>query len=282
LALYPDEENQTGALFERAMQGNPTMTATDSEGVESRVWAVTDTDITDDVTALMSDKPIFIADGHHRYTTALAYRDARREADTAIGATADGPSYDFVMMALVNMDDPNLVVLPTHRVANTDAEFDSDTFFAALDKYFDVIVLDDDEAHRALEHTKCPAFIIKTRGSEDLHLAQLRSEVDLDTVISTEHSSAWKHLDVAVLQELILDPVLDIHPDRSETLARLTFVKDPHEAIRMVGDRDVAFILKATGKNQMRAVSLEGDVMPQKSTYFYPKVLSGLVLRGMD
>ena len=86
-----------------------------------------------------------------------------------------------------------------------------------------------------------------------------------------------------MLQELILDPLLDIHPDRPETLERLSFVKDPHAALRReVDTRCVAFVMRPTSMEQMRAVALEGEIMPQKSTYFYPKLLSGLVTRGMD
>ena len=110
----------------------------------------------------------------------------------------------------------------------------------------------------------------------------LRQSVDLDAEIRADHSSAWKRLDVAVLLELVLEPLLHIHPDRPETLDRLSFAKDAHTALAATSEHDVAFVLRPTQMEQMRAVSLAGDVMPQKSTYFYPKLLSGLVMRGMD
>ena len=106
--------------------------------------------------------------------------------------------------------------------------------------------------------------------------------MDLDEVMPADHSEAWRQLDVAVLQELVLDPLLGIHPDRPETLSRLAFYKDPHDLLEAIGEDDVAFILRPTRMDQMREVALAGETMPQKSTYFYPKLLSGLLIRGMD
>lgn len=280
--LYPDPERVTDAAFAAAMAEEPTMFATDDDGVESRVWAVTDPELIEGVTAALSDKQIFIADGHHRYTVALAYRDQRREADAAIGASPEDPAYDYVMMALVNMDDPDLVVLPTHRIADAPADFSSEGFYAALSKLFDVSELAAGHPGRALDGLSRPAFLVKTRDDERPRLAVLKESVDLDSAIPLEHSRAWKELDVTVLLELVLDPIMDIHPDRPESLSRLSFAKDAHEALKMTDSHDAVFVLRATRMDQMRAVSLAGEVMPQKSTYFYPKLLSGLVMRGID
>lgn len=280
--LFPDPERRTDGLFERAMDGEPTMTATDDDGVLSRVWAITDTSLADEVTDALADSRIFIADGHHRYTVALAYRDQRREADAAIGVTPRDPDYDWVMMALVNMDDPDLVVLPTHRVADAPGPFDADEFYAALSEHFLITDLPTGHPAGALDEVDLPAFLVKTAADERPRLATLRPGVDLGTVIRSDHSEAWKNLDVTVLLELILEPLLDIHPDRPDTLSRLHFFKDAHEALAATAQHDVTFVLRPTRMDQMRAVSLAGEVMPQKSTYFYPKLLSGLVLRGMN
>ena len=265
LGLYPDAEDLSADLFQRAMQGEPTMTAIDADGVESRVWAEGDPSIADDLKELLADRPIFIADGHHRYTTALAYRDARREADKAVGAAVDDPSYDYLMMALVNMDDSDLIVLPTHRIADSDGDFDASAFFSAIQKDFDVSCVDNADAHGALDQLDRPAFLIKARGEDELRLAVLRPDVDLDTAIPLEHSSAWKQLDVSVLQELVLNPLLGIHPGPSRIARSTLLAKEPHTAMKLVGQHDVAFILRPTGKDQMRAVSLAGDVRCPRS-----------------
>lgn len=280
--LYQDPEQRTAAIFAEAMSGDPTMTSVDAEGVESSVWTVDDPALIARIISALADSPIFIADGHHRYTVALAYRDMRREQDAASGVSPVDPDYDFVMMALVNMDDPDLVVLPTHRIADHYEPFDADEFYAELEAHFLVSDLPAGHPSSALEGLPRPAFLVKTRADDRPRLAVLRDSVDLDTEIRVEHSRAWKELDVAVLLELVLEPMMHIHPDRPETLDRLHFAKDAHEAFKMTADHDVVFVLRPTRMDQMRAVSLAGDVMPQKSTYFYPKLLSGLVMRGMD
>jgi len=278
--LFADPAKDSDALFAAAMAGEPTMVATDDEGVVSSVWAVTDAALGDTLTDLLADKQILIADGHHRYTTALAYRDARREADAAIGRVPEDPDYDWVMMALVNMDDPDLVVLPTHRIADAAEEFDAASFHTSLERHFELHELPSGHPSEALEGHKRPAFLVRTRGDVP-RLAVLRADIDLDEAIPLERSRAWKELDVAVLQELVLDPLLDIHPDRPETLERLRFAKDAHDALAAADEHDVAFVVRPTRMDQMRQVSIEGDVMPQKSTYFYPKLLSGLLMRCM-
>ncbi|MDA3936409.1 MAG: DUF1015 domain-containing protein [Actinomycetota bacterium] len=280
--LYSDAAGETDEIFERIMSKVPIANAIDADDVETIVWTVDNPAATATLTAALADKRIFIADGHHRYTTALAYRDERRAADAEAGVTPTDPAYDWVMMALVNMDDPSLVVLPTHRVADAPGDFNAHEFYSALAVNFDVTELGDDEAHGALNNLERPGFLIKDRDSAVARLAVLRQDVDLDAAITKDHAMSWKELDVAVLLELVLDPLLNIHPDRPETLDRLSFVKNAHDAMKATEEHDVAFILRPTRMDQLRAVALAGDMMPQKSTYFYPKMLSGVVLRSME
>jgi len=282
--LYSDPERVTDRYFEQAMAGRPVMTATDDDGVVSDVWALTDPAALRGLAEALAPKQIFIADGHHRYTTALAYRDERRAAAASSGVTPVDPAYDFVMAALVNMDDPGLVVLPTHRVADAPRAFDAASFRASLAETFDVVDLPAGTlAEQALARLETPGFVVAMRGVKTPVLASLPPESDLASLMPVDHSIAWKQLDVAVLQELVLGPLLDIHPDRPDTLERLSFVKDAEEALAAAADdHDVAFVMRPTRLDQLRAVALAGDTMPQKSTYFYPKLLSGLVLRAMD
>ncbi len=278
--LYDDPANATAELFAAAMAENPVATATDADGVTSTLWASADPDLAERLAGFMADRQLFIADGHHRYTTALAFRDLKREEAAAAGDTPVDPPSDFVMMALVNMDDPELVVLPYQRIADGLAGFDPETFKAALSEKFDVSELAQGHPSGALEGHDRPAFLLKTRGDDRPFLAVLRTDVDPTIAIDSGHSDAWKSLDVAVLQELILWPLLGIHPDRPETLDRLAFTKNAHDALKATAEHDVAFVLRATRMDQLREVSLAGETMPQKSTYFYPKLLSGLVFRS--
>ena len=281
--LFSDPGRATDRYFEQAMAGTPMLTATDDDGVVSEIWALTDPEALRGLEAALEHKKIFIADGHHRYTTALAYRDERRSAAAASGTAETDPAYDFVMMALVNMDDPGLVVLPTHRVADAAGGFDPARFREALGERFELTVLGPDTPpESALASTERPAFVVAMRGASERLLAAVPEHADIDEIMPVEHSRAWKELDVTVVQELVLDPLLDIHPDRPHTLDRLSFVKDTGQALAATEAHDVALILRPTRMDQMRAVALAGETMPQKSTYFYPKLLSGLLLRGMD
>jgi len=282
LGLFDDATGESDSLFDAAATGEPIATATDSDGVASRLWACKDPALASTLAAVMADKQIFIADGHHRYTTALAYRDERREDAARAGHTPSDPAYDFVMMALVNMEDPDLSVMPTHRVADAETPLDSAAFYRALEPYFVVEEIPGGHPSGALPDEGGPCYLVKVRGDERPRRISIRPDIDLDEVIGLDRSVAWKHLDVAVLQELILDPVLGIHPDRPETLDRLSFVKNPHDALEAVGEHDVAFILRPTRMDQLRAVANAGETMPQKSTYFYPKLLSGLVFRSAE
>lgn len=284
LGLYHDPEGLTGVMMDDAMTAPPMLTAADEEGVVSRVWAIRDPEAISRVAEALADQPIFIADGHHRYTVALAHHDecrARSGGGVRRHEGPDSPAHAFVMMALVNMDDPELVVLPTHRVADAETGFDADAFLTALSRHFELARgLDERASREALDAAPRPAFLARLRGEPGGVLAVAR-EGWADSIAVT-HSDAWKSLDVAVLQELVLGPLLDIHPDRPETLSRLVFVKDPHEASRMAEEHDVALIMRPTGTEQMRAVALAGETMPQKSTYFYPKLRSGLLFRRAD
>jgi len=220
---------------------------------------------------------VFIADGHHRYTTALAYRDERRAADAAAGRTPIDPAYDFVMMTLVNMDDPDLLVLPTHRRARAAGAFDVEGFWRALSERFDLTPIEHSPAS-ALEDADRSAFVVRTADGST-RLATIKADLDPARVIEGDHSDGWKRLDVTVLQELILKPLLGIDPDVPETLDRLSFAKTVDDAF--AEGADATFLLNATRMDQLREVALAGETMPQKSTYFYPKLASGLVMRSL-
>lgn len=277
-SLFSDPAGETDGIFDAVMSAEPLYGATDADGVASRVWAVRDTATIEALTEILGERPLFIADGHHRYTVSLAYRDERRAQDAAAGVQPHDPAYDYVMMVLVNMDDPELVVLPTHRLARTEGEFDAAAFWKHLAGWFE---LSDPDGHpaAALADPDRTTFVVRTSDGTT-RVATLRSDIDPAEVIPGGHSAAWKRLDVAVLQEMILKPLFGISADDHESLERLSFAKDPHEALKVQG-ADVAFLLAPTRMDQMRDVALAGETMPQKSTYFYPKLLSGLLFRSL-
>jgi uncharacterized protein (DUF1015 family) len=275
--MYSDPTRRGDVLLDSAMSAGPLRTATDDDGVTSRVWAIRDEAAIAVLTEMLADTQIFIADGHHRYTTALAHRDERR---AAVAEDAGDMASDFVMMALANMDDPGLIVLPTHRLARAEGDFDPHAFWDALGEHFELAALGEKHPAETLAAAPRTAFVVRTSDGT-LRLATLKADVDPAEIVKTAHSCAWKRLDVAILQELILDPLLGIHPDKPVTLERLSFVKDAHDALKSA-DADVAFVMNPTRMDQLREVALAGETMPQKSTYFYPKLLTGLLFRSLD
>jgi uncharacterized protein (DUF1015 family) len=279
--LFADREHVTDALIDRAMASPPLALATDDDSVTSTVWALTDAVDQAALAAFLADEPIFIADGHHRYTTALAYRDERRAAEGTPPARAPARAYDSVMTALVNMDDPGLVVYPTHRIVDAPGPFDPAAFLDALAQRFELTDLTPGDPSGTPAAADRPGFIVRTRDGAT-KLARLRTDVDHSAAFPAGSSAPWRALDVAVLQELVLSPLLEVHPDRPETLARLSFAKEAHAALEAAADHDVAFVLKPTRMEQVAAVALAGETMPQKSTYFYPKLQSGLLFKSLD
>ena len=279
LGLYADPDGAACAALDATTCGPPTLTAT-VEDVEARVWRVTDPHMLSAFSSALAKEPIFIADGHHRYESALAYRN--EACASANDAEPADPPYNHIMMALLSMDDPNLIVLPTHRVADAAANFDASVFIDGLSEYFDVTEIPLEGMIGVLdEHADRPSYLVRIRGDERLHLATLRADVDLASAVIAPMSPAWKTLDVAVLQELVLSPLLGIHPDRPESLDRLRFVKGAEAALAQSSEHDVVFVLNRTRLEQLRAVAAAGETMPQKSTYFYPKVPSGLLMRSL-
>ncbi len=279
-SLFTDPDCATHAIFDAAMAGEPIRYATGVDGVKNTLWALRDPEMIDLLARLVGDGPVYIADGHHRYTTALAYRNERRAQAEAASLTPVDPAYDSVMMALVNMDDPELLVLPTHRLVRAREDFDSATFWAALGDRFDLADLAESQEPVTTGDDGPIRFTVKTADGR-MKVASLRPDVDLAAVMGAEHSAAWRHLDVTVLEELVLKPLLGVDPAQPATLDRLQFVHDHSEALKLK-DADVAFVLAPTRMAQLREVALAGETMPQKSTYFYPKLPSGLVYRSLD
>lgn len=286
--LFAGGVTQWESLCTRMKAGEVTSSATDADGVLSRMWAVTDETLIAEFVELVSDKQFFIADGHHRYTIALKIRDEEREHRYGVPATeapslpdfdADAGS-EYVMMAVTSMDDPQLLVLPYHRAVKAGARADlAKHIIDNLDRDFDVREGDEGDL------TACtrPAFLYEAHDGR-CGLAELKESVDVDTAIDDEHCSDWKHLDVSVLQELVIEPYADITYRKPDTVQHLAFTHSAdamREGVR-TGRYDMIFLMRPVAMSQLRAVSLAGNTMPQKSTYFYPKLPSGMVYRSID
>ncbi len=253
--LYPDPE---GAVWAAAgVTGEPQSLVVDPDGTEHRIWILSDPDALAEVEREMADRWILIADGHHRYETAAAYRDER----------GPGTPADFVMMGLTALDDPGLVVLPTHRVLTEWPDGAASRLTA-----MPVADLAAMEAALAAADPASPAFgLVRPDG------------FSLLTMAADPSATAGGRLDTAVLEREILVPAFEMDQAKLAHDALLTYVKEATDAAALVasGKAAAALIMRPTSKLQVADVAEAGETMPQKSTYFFPKLLTGIAFNPL-
>jgi uncharacterized protein (DUF1015 family) len=266
---------------------------TDEYGVVHRVWKLTDPALINLIVTAMADKKLIIADGHHRYETSVAYAKERSaQLKLALGEPLDpdeklSPGHlqpppfpeAAMMMTFVNMDAPGITILPTHRVVFGLTDFKTEDFLAKAGEFFSVapLVSADLEPLTVAEGT---AFLVVTKDGN--HLLKAKPEAVKAALVGIPARQA--QLDVVQLHSILLDKILGLTTERITQLGNVRFIREADEAIEQVhsGAADVAFLIKPITLDQLRDVSLSGDVMPQKSTDFYPKLLSGLAIYALD
>ena len=275
-SLYMDPEHEITNRLDALSDAAPENELTDSDGVTHRLWIVSDQSEIAAICKAFADKKLYIADGHHRYETALNYRNYCRE--NKIGSGEE----DYVMMMLVDMEHPGLVVLPTHRLVRDLPQFDKENLLTACREYFDVTEEEDINSAEAKLKTlyddgkKAFAFYC---GGSGYTLLVLR-DTDALARLLPDKSAAFQGLDVTVLHTLVLEKIFGIDADNMAKQINLTYVKQFEDAVAAVekGDAQCAFILNPTKVTEIRDVAAAGEKMPQKSTYFYPKLITGLVM----
>ncbi len=274
--LYSDPKKQVEQLLKNP--GEPVVDVTDDYAVRNRLWKISDPRIIAEVQSAMKDKKLIIADGHHRYETALNYRN---ECRAASGAGNLNAPYERVMMTFVNSEDPGLVILPTHRVVHGLAKFSASEFWKALNPFFQLTDADKENPLSALAKPERGTRLLAVT-SEGAYVLRARP-AKIDERLG-EYSPAQRELDVLVLHKVVLEGALGMTEESIRNQEHINYVRDAAEAIERVrsGEAQVAFLMDPVLIEQMFAVSLAGDVMPQKSTDFYPKLLSGLAFYSVD
>jgi uncharacterized protein (DUF1015 family) len=248
---------------------------------ESRLWPVTDQQFLETLLPAFAAAQAYIADGHHRYETALTYREEQR---TAHRDAPDGP-WDAALMFLVAVDDPGLVVLPFHRVVNNVSADRLAKLPEALARRFDLRPVPAgtplDEALQGLRQAGAGAMLIAGLAVGPL-LA--RPRVDPAEALPADRSGSWRSLDVSVLHGLVLEPLLGLGEEEIRSERYVQFTRDAAEAVASVrsGQAQLAFLLNPTRPEQVCAVARDHERMPQKSTFYYPKPLTGFVLYSHD
>ncbi|HEX2055638.1 MAG TPA: DUF1015 domain-containing protein, partial [Nitrospiraceae bacterium] len=283
-SLYSDPSGEIlGSLEQATATEKPRIDFRDDAGFRQRLWSITNTMVLQKVADAMKSKPLFIADGHHRYETALNYRRLRR-ADAGAATQGTLQPYDSVMMLFSSLEDEGLTVLPTHRVLNTPVPSVAD-IKQMLSQSFEFIAFPfqrDQEARVRQQFLtdlrargrSVPVFGLAIRHDPHYYLLQLRQSHRPAT------DSPRDRLDVSILQQRV---VARLCPTQKEQEAIL-YTKDDHEALNWVldGTGTAALLLNATKVSEVQAVASAGERMPHKSTYFFPKPLTGLVINVME
>jgi uncharacterized protein (DUF1015 family) len=280
--LYRDGEGAAGAVIDAAASGIPAVDTTTTDGVRHRLWVLDGPAPTAELQRVLREKQILIADGHHRYETMLSMAPELRSLDMPVGAAAS----DYAMMFLARAEDPGLLVLPTHRMVSNLPDFEFDGLRAAAGAAFDIAEgeettaseIDDRLAREGADNRV--VFAVRAPGRSKTLWLSLKSILDLSAL----GPPALRRLDVTVLHGIILGPILAIDAAAMANQSFLTYTHDTEEALARLaaGEVQAAFFMNATKVDEVLTACEGGCLLPQKSTYFLPKLATGLVMYRLD
>ena len=271
-SLYSDPENAAWGALSAQMESEPWAQAEDDDGTANRLWRVADPPTIDTVREALKDAELLIADGHHRYETARVYADR-------VGG--DGP-HRYVLMCLVALQDPGLTVFPTHRLVKGLTSDQQESLADALRRDFRIEPLDTD-AQLVPEPGPDVRF-----GYIDAHFQKpfmlTLSDPQIAAAVLPDHAEPYRRLDTAVLEAVILKQTLGMTDDDIDHLKGLGYARDADQALELVrsGQYDAAFFMSPTPVERVQEVAAAGETMPPKSTYFFPKVPTGLLFNPLN
>ncbi len=288
--LYDDPERKVDALLEANLEEAQELdVTTEHDGIRHRTWPVFDAEAQAEIARVLEDTQLLIADGHHRYETALAYRDFRREVAEE---PTDNAPYEYVMAFMVNIHDPGLQVFGTHRVVHGVEGFDMGELLSELEAspVFEVRRLSHDHLDEPL-HLKdqlteagdaAPSFMLLSQQAEGPILVQYTGDETAD-IFDADTPDQVRRLDVSILHEGIIDRMLGISKEAQEAKTNLRYIKQLSDAVaaRKHDDVQLVVLMNPTPVEQVVEVCQSGGKMPQKSTFFYPKILSGLTINPL-
>jgi uncharacterized protein (DUF1015 family) len=271
-SLYSDPSDVAWKALEPATAAAPWGEVTDADGTVHRLWRVTDPQAIAAVQAATRDAEILIADGHHRYETMQAYAEE-------LGGEGE---HNYILMCLVALEDPGLTVFPTHRLVNKLDDERRAALAQALERDFEISEVPVEQLAPAPGEGPLELGYINSRDERAYRLI-LKDQTIADSALSG-HSDAYRHLDTGVLETLLLKGVLGLSDDDISHFNGLFYARSTEEAIAMVrnGEYDAAFVMRPTPISQVRDIAAEGENMPPKSTYFFPKLLTGLLFNPLS
>ena len=277
-SLYSDPDLMAEKLLDPFTTAPPRAKAQDPDGILNTFWAIFDRDTVAKVETIMKKHWVLIADGHHRYESCLLYRDERSREDK----NPDAP-FHFTLMHFCNINQPGITVLPYNRAVLNLPSFDPETILRKASTYFTIHPFDNPKS--AFDELKIAgrektAFLARFAGTSDWKLFRLKPETKLESYYPPGTSEAVQNLDVNVLHKIVLGAILSISDDDIRNQTYLKYYKNAEEEQKDFehGKLQIAFFLNPTRVDQVVEVSKAGKKMPQKSTFFYPKLMTGFVM----
>jgi len=279
--LFADEEGNVENILLNEIKGKlPDINIVDEANEVHKVWVITDQQIINRVVDALAEKRVYIADGHHRYETALNYAAEMKEQGH------DG--YDYVMTTLVNIYNEGLVIFPTHRIVGDIPDFKLEAFEKDLSALFEVEFFGNkDSISSFMQELKIRGeknHVFGMYADKGLYLLQLKDFDQASRLLPADKSNAWKKLDVALLDNLILDHLLGIGENKRRDQEHIRYSHSEYQLIEQVDSKphQLGFLLNPTRVEEIIEVAQAGDKMPQKSTYFYPKLITGLIINNLN
>ena len=285
--LYEDRQKIAEKIIERAAAEKPLIDFCDEQNVRHRLFVITSREEIDVIAKMMSDKSCIIADGHHRYMTGLTY-----------SKQSSNPAAKYQMLAFTNFCQEAVKLLATHRLIGNLENFNTENFIAGLKKKFEIIELPFDSSNAKADAKQKMLAQMKTQynsaqnafgiycGNNTFYVAVLKDKQAMDSD-ATNYSDAWKSLGVSILHKLILEKLLGIDEQNLVKGKYLEYVKDTSDAIDEsishvdCGQKQALLLMNPVKMQQLKSVTAAGERMPQKSTFFYPKMYTGLVINKL-
>lgn len=285
LALFDDSKRQIAPLLATQAKKEPLLSTDVLNGERHNVWAIDQPVMLEKIHSILADQPLYIADGHHRYESALTYQRERR---VCAPATSGEAPYNFVMMTLVDFADPGLIILPPHRLVRGVPRAMLKGLPAKIKAFFDIeeVPLAAPGVWQRIDHlltvdARQDRLVICGLAPEKLLVLTLRDRAAASQMMPYFHTDIYKGLMVSVVDHVILERLLELSDEKTESI--LAYSYDRFDAVKRVtdGEYQLALLLSPVRPQVVKAIADAGDRMPRKSTYFYPKEPAGLVFRVM-
>ena len=281
LALFEDQGQHIATVLAAQAQNKPVISSSSAGGEKHQVWAITEREAIDQIRRSLAHQSLYIADGHHRYESALTYR---RQRYSLLSSVSGDEAFNFVMMTLVDFSDPGLLILPPHRLIRGVSKSTLNGMMAGLKPFFEIEELPlgmpgiwqqvDDLLSSEANQVRLALFGL---APEHLFVLRLRDFTAASRMMPYFHSELYKRLEASIIDHIILETVLEVSSEREEVM--LSYSNNREDAINRVldGEYQLAFLLSPVKAETIKAIADAGDRMPRKSTYFYPKAPAGLV-----